>query len=207
MAEKDLTEKRLEDYNDVFVDIYNTLVFEELYLREEKLDAGPTTSIYKTERGESAEQFRDVLKKYGDSCFGLMSLGIENQTTADKTMPIRVMGYDYGNYRGMLNNGQEVTPVTTIVLNFGDKRWEEAKSLHEMMRLPEKLKNYVEDYKIRVYDIAFLSDNIIEQFTSDFKIVARFFKDRRLGIDTLRKDRNEKVSLDYYIAKEKRGLL
>lgn len=193
MAEKDLIEKRLEDYNDVFADIYNTLVFEEHYLREEKLNAGPTTSIYKNERGETTEQFRDVLKQYGNSCLSLMSLGIENQTKVDKAMPIRVMGYDYGNYRGMINNGKEVTPVTTIVLNFGDKQWNEAKSLHEMMRLPEKMKKYVEDYKIRVYDIAFLSDNIIEKFTSDFKLVARFFKDRRLGVDTLRTNQAARV--------------
>ncbi len=55
------------------------------------------------------------------------------------------------------------------------------------------MKKYVEDYKIRVYDIAFLSDNIIEQFTSDFKFVARFFKDRRLGVDTLRTNQAARV--------------
>lgn len=188
MAEKDLNEKLLEDYNDVFADIYNTLVFGEPFLQEERLSGGPTASIYKAEKGAPAEQFRDVLKMYGESRLGLMSLGIENQTEADKTIPVRVMGYDYGSYRGMVKNGGRVTPVTTIVLNFGDRRWSKAKSLHEMMKLPEKLKQYVEDYKIRVYDIAFLSDNVIEQFTSDFKIVARFFKDRRLGRNTMMKD-------------------
>lgn len=55
------------------------------------------------------------------------------------------------------------------------------------------MKKYVEDYKIRVYDIAFLSDNIIEQFTSDFKFVALFFKDRRLGVDTLRTNQAARV--------------
>lgn len=62
-----------------------------------------------------------------------------------------------------------------------------------MMRLPDKLKTYVEDYKIRVYDIAFLSDNVIEQFTSDFKVVARFFKDRRLKRNSLMKDDAAKI--------------
>ncbi len=62
-----------------------------------------------------------------------------------------------------------------------------------MMQLPEKLKSYVEDYKIKVYDIAFLSDNVIEKFTSDFKFVARFFKDRRLKKNTLRKDEMAKI--------------
>ena len=193
MAEKDLNEKLLEDYNDVFADIYNVLVFGEPYLQAERICVGDGTSIYKTETGNASEQLRDVLKKYGEGRLGLLSLGIENQTEADETMPVRVMGYDYGSYRRMLKNGKEITPVTTIVLNFGDRRWRKAKSLHEMMNLPEKLAQYVEDYKIRVYDIAFLSDNIIEQFTSDFKIVARFFKDRRLKRNTLRKDEIEKI--------------
>ncbi len=193
MAEKDLNEKLLEDYNDVFADIYNTLVFGEPFLQEERLSSGASASIYKTEMGNASQQFRDVLKKYGEGRLGLLSLGIENQTDADETMPVRVMGYDYGTYRGMLKNGKEITPVTTIVLNFGDRRWRKAKSLHEMMNLPEKLRQYVEDYKIRVYDIAFLSDNVIEQFTSDFKLVARFFKDRRLKRNTLRKDEMEKI--------------
>ncbi len=193
MAEKDIHEKRLEDYNDVFADIYNTLLFGEKYLEDEKLSPGPTTSVYKAEMGEIAEQFRDVLKMYESGSLGLVSLGIENQTGEDKIMPVRVMGYDYGNYRGMINNGEEITPVTTIVLNFGEKRWSKAKSLHEMMRIPEKMKNYVQDYKIRVYDIAFLSDNIIEEFKSDFKIVARFFKDRRLGKNEVMKDANAKI--------------
>jgi len=61
----------------------------------------------------------------------------------------------------------------------------------------------LEDYKIRVYDIAFLSDNVIEKFTSDFKVVARFFKDRRLKTNTLRKDemlkiRHAKAVLDLF---------
>lgn len=40
MAEKDIHEKRLEDYNDVFADIYNTLLFGEKYLEDEKLRPG-----------------------------------------------------------------------------------------------------------------------------------------------------------------------
>lgn len=37
MAEKDLVEKKLEDHNDVFADIWNTLLFGKKVLLEEKL--------------------------------------------------------------------------------------------------------------------------------------------------------------------------
>ncbi len=187
MAQKDLNEKLLEEYNDVFADIFNVLLFENDFVKENNLESGPTESVYKTVQGDAAAQRRDIMKKYKENHFCICSLGIENQTTVDFTMPVRVMGYDYGTYKGMLANAKSISPVTTIVLNFGDTRWNAAKSLHEMMKLPEELKPYVENYKIRVYDIAFLSDNIIEKFTSDFKVIAKFFKDKRLGrIDSLK---------------------
>lgn len=61
MAEKDKAEKVLEDYNDVFADIYNTLLFKEHFLDEKNLNYGPTESIYKAETGDMAEQ-REMYK-------------------------------------------------------------------------------------------------------------------------------------------------
>lgn len=54
--------------------------------------------------------------------------------------------------------------------------------MHDMMALPSDLAKYVQDYKINVFDVAFLEDDVIEKFTSDFKAVARFFKDKRLRL-------------------------
>lgn len=195
MAEKDKTEKVLEDYNDVFADIYNTLLFSEPYLKEAGLTAGPTESIYKTEMGEAAEQRRDVLKHYGKAEFVICSMGIENQSTIDRTMPIRIMGYDYATYRAQLSQEQKPVPVITIVLNFSNARWNGAKSLHEMFDIPEKLKPFVQNYQIWVFDIAFLDDEVIECFTSDFKAVAKFFKARRLGLTEIFLD--DKISLEH----------
>ena len=64
---------------------------------------------------------------------------------------------------------------------FSDKPWNETKSLHSIMNIPEEFKSFVQDYKVMVFDIAFLEDEIIERFTSDFKLVAKFFKNKRLG--------------------------
>ena len=51
MAQKDMREKLLEDYNDVFSDIFNGLLFEENVIEQQYLKAGSTESIYKTENG------------------------------------------------------------------------------------------------------------------------------------------------------------
>ena len=48
MAEKDLVSKKIEDYNEVFADIYNTLLFRKSVIIPEQLQSGSTESIYKT---------------------------------------------------------------------------------------------------------------------------------------------------------------
>ncbi len=48
-------------------------------MEENKLDYGPTESVYKADRGELREQRRDVLKVYLDEVgLALFSTGIEN---------------------------------------------------------------------------------------------------------------------------------
>ena len=183
MAEKDLAGKKIEDFNEVFADIYNTLLFRRHILVPECLKAGATESIYKTDARDLNSQSRDILKKYYDKAnLVISSFGIENQASIDENMPIRVMGYDAGTYRQQLYDGDaECTPVITIVLNMTQKRWSAAKSIHELIHMDDELAEYVQDYKIHVFDIAFLEDETIEAFTSDFKKIARFFKRKRLG--------------------------
>ena len=45
--------------------------------------------------------------------------------------------------------------------------------------MPKELKPFVNDYKINVFSIAWLDDKTIEKFTSDFKIVAKYFQTKR----------------------------
>lgn len=54
--------------------------------------------------------------------------------------------------------------------------------MSERMSIPEEIKPYFQDYGINVFDIAFLSDEQIAMFQSDFKIVADYFSQiRRKG--------------------------
>ena len=92
MAEKDLSKKYLESFPDVFVDIYNTLLFQENYIKEEELEKGPTESIYKSAKENIRNQFRDTTKYTRKGQYNLALLGIENQGEVDLDMPIRVMG-------------------------------------------------------------------------------------------------------------------
>ena len=55
MAEKDMAEKKLEDYPEVFTDIVNTLLFSDssIHLDENKIVDGPAESVYKAEEQDN----------------------------------------------------------------------------------------------------------------------------------------------------------
>ena len=186
MAEKDITEKNLEALNDVFADIVNVLLFKgERVVHENELESDTTKSMFKAD-GEIHEQERDVSKFWKNGEIRISILGFENQTKQDSDMPLRVMSYDGASYKQQLLDKKlkKNYPVATLVLYFGTKtKWKLPKSLYDCFEVPEKLKPFVSNYKINVFNIAWLSKKTIEMFQSDFKIVANYFRAERLKTD------------------------
>lgn len=184
MAEKDITEKNLEALNDVFADIVNVLLFKgEQVINERDLEADTTKSMFKAD-GKIHEQERDVSKFWKNGEIRISILGIENQTAQDSDMPLRVISYDGASYKQQLldKNQKKRYPVATLVLYFGtEEKWSKAKHLYDCFEVPEKLKPFVNDYKINVFNIAFLSPKTIAMFKSDFKIIAEYFRAKRLN--------------------------
>ena len=71
--------------------------------------------------------------------------------------------------------GNPFYPVVTLVLYFGcKKRWDAPVWLHEAIDIPEIFKPYVADFKINLFEIAYLTDEQLNYFHSDFKIVADY---------------------------------
>ena len=175
MAEKDMTEKTLESYNDVFADIVNVLLFNGRQVVNEN-DLTPETprSLYKAD-GKLHEQERDVAKFWNNTNVRIALYGLENQTDIDVDIPLRVISYDGVAYRDQLNKQKKRYPVVTLVLYFGEKRWNNSRSLHECLEIPEELKPYVSDYKVNIFEIAWLSEDQVNLFQSDFKYVADYF--------------------------------
>ena len=184
MAEKDITEKNLEALNDVFADIVNVLLFKgEQVINEKDLEADTTKSMFKAD-GKIHEQERDVSKFWKNGEIRISILGIENQTAQDSDMPLRVISYDGASYKQQLIDKKQKKryPVATLVLYFGtEEKWSKAKHLYDCFEVPEKLKPFVNDYKINVFNIAFLSPKTISMFKSDFKIIAEYFRAKRLN--------------------------
>ena len=176
--------KNLEALNDVFADIVNVLLFNgEQVINEKDLEADTTKSMFKAD-GKIHEQERDVSKFWKNGEIRISILGIENQTAQDSDMPLRVISYDGASYKQQLldTNQKKRYPVATLVLYFGtEEKWSKAKHLYDCFEVPEKLKSFVNDYKINVFNIAFLSPKTISMFKSDFKIIAEYFRAKRLN--------------------------
>ena len=193
MGEKDIAEKTLEAYNDVFCDIVNVLLFDgkELVKEDELTDAAPL-SQYKADGGKLYEQERDVAKFWKEGRIRLCLYGLENQTDIDSDMPLRVIGYDGAGYRAQLladndgkggNTSKVRYPIVTLVLYFGMERWNRHRSLLECFKFLEELKPYVNDYKVNVFEIAWLEPETVRKFRSDFRIVADYFVRTRINRD------------------------
>lgn len=180
MAEKDIAEKTLMAYEDVFADIINVLLFngKEVVTPESLKDAG-IKSQYKAD-GNLHEMERDSAKIWQVSNVTFALIGLENQTKSEKDMPFRIIGYDGSSYRSQLLNGsKERYPVITIVLYFGKSHWNQPKNLRKVLSVPEELINYFNDYKLNVFEISWLSDEQVNMFKSDFKAVADYFTQMR----------------------------
>ena len=185
MAEKDITEKLLEEQNDVFADIINTLVFGgKQVIKEEDLESISALSVYKM-AGDLRYQERDVLKAWRRGCIRIAVYGLENQTNVDHDIPLRVISYDGAMYRAQLDEklpeGGKRYPVITLVLYFGKGRWAGPKNLLGRLSVPKELEDLVSDYRINVFEIGQLSEEKIKQFSSDFQIVADYVIQMKQG--------------------------
>lgn len=181
MGQKDLAQKLLEDYPDVFADIFNVLLFQgEQIICADELEKTANESQYKADTSNLHEERRDLLKLWIKGKNKAL-LGIENQMDVDDHMPIRIIGYDGVSYRSQLLKGWKGNhcPVITLVLYYGDKSWDQPSALAE--ELPELEKLHGSDYQFHVFHIPDLTDEQIQMFQSDFRIVAEFFAAQKRG--------------------------
>ena len=174
MKDKDITQKVLEKYNDVFADILNVLLFNGRDVVEESTltDALPMSMLKIDGRVRSQE--RDIAKYWRKSKINVALFGLENQTTPNRLMPLRVLGYDGAEYVKQSrkeNIDKAKYPVITLVLYLGyEKEWNYPKTLFEVLDIDEDIKPYVNDFKINL-------------FKSDFRILADYLYQMRVNKD------------------------
>ena len=195
MGDKDITERSLEWFNDVFSDIVNAWFavngVEGFTVMPKELSDALARTAYKS-GGEVREQERDVAKLWttrrGKALICL--LGFENQTKIDTYMSLRVLGYDGGDYRLQLapvtENGKSKKKkphfVFTVVLYFGTKRrWPKRRSVLDRLNVPDELRRFGSDTPLNVFELAYLTEEQEAYFKSDFRYVVHLLRQERLG--------------------------
>ena len=160
MGEKDITEKILEDHNDVFADIINGLLFDGVQeIKPEALENTTVHAQYKAEDGKVHELERDIAKYWKEEKVELAICGIENQSKVERNMPFRIVGYDGAAYRSQLQQKRknkdyipddptEIRHVDEVLkllqVMTGDRRYEEIfrkkkEGVHSMCDVAERL--------------------------------------------------------------------
>ena len=194
MQGKDITEKMLEKYNDVFADILNVLLFAggDVVNESALTDALPM-SMLKID-GRVRTQERDIAKYWRKNKINVALFGLENQTVPNKLMPLRVFGYDGAEYVKQSrkeNSDRAKYPVITLVLYLGyEKRWNYPKRLFEVLDIDEDVRPYVNDFKINLFEIAYLEREKIDLFKSDFRILADYLYQMRENRDYIADETN-----------------
>jgi len=188
VGEKDLTEKQLFELEDVFADIVNVLLLNgKTLILPEELTPAKKDSIYKDKELKMHMQERDVAKLWTQKNVRLAFFGLEDQTSIDYDMALRIIGYDGAVYRAMLLEKEKkgadfpLYPAITMVLHFDyEHRWTAPSTLKECFKnIPPELEPYVSDYKINVFEIAWLPNETISKFKSDFRYLADYYSQMR----------------------------
>ena len=190
MGEKDILEKKLLMFNDVFADFVNGIMFDgKDVVKEDELVDLSGWSHYKGDDSKHRFQDRDVVKLWKKENVVISLIGIENQDIPDKNMVFRVLSYDGASYRSQLveeesrkrkkNAGidgelQDIFPVITFVIYYGEEEWRHETTLHKRLNLGSELKHYVSDYSINLIDLKKLSEDDINKFKKDFKLIADY---------------------------------
>lgn len=184
MGTKDTTQKRLEDFEDIFADISNVLLYDgEDVIKEKELETITAKDTYTVEK-QIHEVERDVAKRWKHHSLHISLIGLENQTDPDYKMPLRVICYDGASYRAQLNaeESKKTYPVITLVLYMGtEKHWTAPKQLTDCFKYDERLSKFISNYKINVVELAWLSDQQIMKFKTEFRNFVELLRDTRLG--------------------------
>ena len=184
MGNKDIAEKSLEWLPDIFADIVNTYFalhgIKRVVQPHELMDT-KERSVY-VSRGDLRDQERDVVKLWTRGKTIICLTGLENQTEIDPYMTFRVFGYEGGDYRYQLTQKGARYPVITIILYFGtEERWTANRTLYERLNVPDDLKPLVNDCRINVFELAWLTEEQEALFKSDFKHVVHYLRQVRIG--------------------------
>ena len=198
MARTDEPIKKLFKNKENLADLFNATIFQgKQVIKADKLIEINTEDIHiedkTTEELEITKKYRDLTMLYKDRVLQIV-LGCEDQSTVDYSMPIRTMLYDalaYEKqrndlelkqnaegeyYRRKINKNQKILPVLTIIFYYGEKQWDGATCLHDMIQWSDEqeLQDTVPNYKMNL--IWAYGQEDIDKYKSDLQYILYLLK-------------------------------
>ena len=153
---KDKTMKEFLENNAYFVDFFNAYFFDgERVLKPEncmELDSEMNDS------NMDLEKHVDVIRKYNDGNL-YSAFIIENQSYVDASMVVRAAAYEFVAYDRMLkklkkNKAKEKLPMVHILVFYtGEKPWNAANKLSQLVEVDERFESYFHDYQMNLIEI------------------------------------------------------
>lgn len=169
-----------------------------------ELDTAAIALLYNLEgkKEKTVQKYRDVLKYLTgmtDEKNTYLILGIENQSEIHYAMPVRNWLYDAlqyteqvakissmhrerkdikgAEYLSGFSKKDQLIPVITLVVYFGEEEWDAPLSLYEMLMVKdENILSFVPDYKIHLITPQELQEDDFEKFQTNFREVMLFLK-------------------------------
>ncbi len=184
MGQRDKAEKLFVGCPDVFAELCNVLLYDGAHvLSEDNVIPGPTESIYFARNEELHNQFQDYSMYHlnEDAIRALYTM--ENQSIPDARMPLRISGYEGAAYRNQYNKSEKqgIYPVISLVLNWGEKLWNTATTIKELLDypVPEGAEECFNDCRSKVFDMRHLTADVREKFQGDVRIILDYLHDKR----------------------------
>ena len=153
---KDKMMKEFLENNAYFVDFFNAYFFDgERVLKPEncmELDSEMNDS------NMDLEKHVDVIRKYNDGNL-YSAFIIENQSYVDMSMVVRAAVYEFVAYERMLkkskkNKAKEKLPMVNILVFYtGERPWNAARQLSQLVEVDERFESYFHDYKMNLIEI------------------------------------------------------
>ena len=153
---KDKMLKEFLENNAYFVDFFNAYFFDgKRVLKPEncmELDSEMNDA------NMNLEKHVDVIRKYNDGNL-YSAFIIENQSYVDLSMVVRAAAYEYVAYERMLKKSKkdkvkEKLPMVNILVFYtGERPWNAARQLSQLVEVDERFKSYFHDYKMNLIEI------------------------------------------------------
>ncbi len=192
MAQKDLTEKNLEYYPDVFADTVNALLYEgKMIIKSQNLQPAPTETIYSGKEKGLRNQFHDVSKYEMLNGKIKVQYTLENESKCNRKMILRKAGYEGAVYREQFDGKvQEAYPVISLLLHWGKSKWRASKSIKDFFEkenLADEVVKYIDNMHLYVYDMRYLPKKVRKRFRSDMRVVVDYLAEGKLYSPTNQK--------------------